>query len=476
DGSTGGLVGAMVDITERKKAEETINYLAHFDPATDLPNQTLFQRRLALELAESKQRQDTLAVLNLDIDQFKKLTSAFGQQTGDKLLRQVATRLSHNLRADDTIAKVGDDIFMVLLPRITEEEEAAQVATELLDNLRQAFMLEGQEIFITASIGIALFPLDGLEPQDLIKSSTSAMHRAKDVGRNGYQFHSPELTARTREEIDLEYQLYKALERDELLLYYQPIIEAQSNRIVAVEALLRWHHPKLGLLPPGRFIHLAEKTGLIVGIGEWVLRTACCQGRAWQDMGAAPLRIGVNLSPRQFQQPDLFQSISEILFETGLPPERLSIEITENILMNNVEKAVETLSSLKRLGVHLAIDDFGTGYSSLNYIKRFPFDMLKIDRSFVSEIPDHADDLAIISAVVAMAETLQLSVLAEGVENDQQRQILCEQGCQELQGYLFSFPLPADEIQRLLFAHSPPRQSFAAAVEYPPPYRWHLQQ
>ena len=462
DGSLGGLVGTMVDITERKKAEETVNYLAHFDPRTNLPNPDLFQRRLALELAECQHRQGKLAVLNLDLDQFKKLTSTFGQQTGNELLRQVADRLSQNLHANDTVAKVGDDIFMVLL-RIAEEDQAAEAAAELLASLRRPFILEGQETFITASIGIAFYPVDGADPESLIKSSTAALHRAKEAGRNGFRFHAPELTAHTREEIGLEYQLYKALDRGELLLYYQPVVQAQSNRIVGVEALLRWHHPDLGLLAPGRFIHLAEKTGLIVGIGDWVLRTACSQGRAWQDLGLPPLRMAVNLSPRQFQQPDLFRSVSQILLETGLKPNLLSIEITENILMQNVEKAVETLTSLKRLGVHLAIDDFGTGYSSLNYIKRFPFDMLKIDRSFVAEIPDHTDDLAIVSAVVAMARSLQLTVLAEGVENDRHLETLCAQGCHEFQGYLFSRPIPADKLQHLLFAQHHPLHSDVAA-------------
>ena len=450
DGSPGGMVGAMLDITELREAEKKIRYLAEFDPLTNLPNQVLFADRMNLAIAHSHRLGRKFAIFSLDLDHFKKINNTFGLPQGDELLRKVALRLKNRLHEDDTVSRMGGDSYLLLLPDIREEEDAAKIAAGTLEAFREPFDLNGQEVFITASIGIALFPMDGTRGETLLKNAGNALSRAKELGRNNYRFYAPAMNARSKERITLENALRRALKRQELVLHYQPQLETASGKVVGAEALLRWHHPELGWLAPNDFIPLAEETGLIVPIGEWVLRTACSQARAWQDKGLAALRMAVNLSPRQFKQPDLFRKIEGILKETGLAPDCLSLEITESVVMSDVDHTIETLSRLKKLGVHLSIDDFGTGYSSLSYLKRFPIDMLKIDRSFIMDIPTLADDMAIVTAVIAMAHSLNIQVLAEGVETEQQREFLIATRCDEQQGFYFSRPLPAVEFLRQL--------------------------
>jgi diguanylate cyclase (GGDEF)-like protein/PAS domain S-box-containing protein len=446
DGSPGGLVGTMLDITESKEAQEKARYLAHFDPLTELPNQVLFTDRLSLAIAHANRLDLRFAVFCLDLDHFKKINNAFGHPLGNKLLRRVGERLCACLREDDTVARMGGDSFNLLVPNIGSVEGATKVVQKVLDSLRTPFEVDDREIYLSASIGIALFPYDGDDAATLVKNADIALQRAKEKGRGGHQFFDAGMNMRAEEQMVMEGHLRRALERDEFVLYYQPQVDARTGRLIGFEALVRWRHPELGIIQPDRFIPLAEQTGLIGPIGEWVLREACRQSRDWRDNGFEPLRMAVNLSPRQFQHPDLFRKIDLILRESGLDPAGLSLEVTESTVMHNVDHAIETLVRLKNLGVHLAVDDFGTGYSSLSYLKRFPIDLLKIDRSFIMDLPAYEDDAAIVTAVIAMAHKLEIKVLAEGVQNEMQKTFLQAHHCDELQGYLFGPPLPPGEI------------------------------
>jgi diguanylate cyclase (GGDEF)-like protein/PAS domain S-box-containing protein len=445
DGRLGGLVGTMVDITERKDAEAKARYLAHFDPLTDLPNHVLFTDRINLAIAHAHRLDQRFTIFCLDLDHFKKINNAYGHPQGDKLLKKVGDRIFACLREDDTVARMGGDSFNLLLPQIGSEERAAKVAQKVLDSLKLPFDLDDRNIFVTASIGVALYPYDGQDASTLLKNADIALQRAKERGRNSHYFFDPAMNIRAEEQMALELQLRRAVEGNEFTLHFQPQVDTVSGRLIGAEALVRWCHPEMGLVMPDRFIPLAEQTGLIIQLGEWVLRSCCLQAREWQQAGQAPLRMAVNISPRQFQRPDLCREIDAILKETGLDPECLGIEVTESVIMQDVDHAIETLVRLKDLGVHLAIDDFGTGYSSLSYLKRFPIDLLKIDRSFIMDIPAIPDDIAIVSAVIAMAHQLNIKVLAEGVQSIEQRDFLLSHRCDELQGYLFARPLPADD-------------------------------
>ncbi len=445
DGSLGGLVGTMVDVTERKRAEETARYLRHFDPLTGLPNQILFVDRLNLELAHAHRLGQCFAVCCLDLDNFKKINAALGHSSGNELLQSVSSRLTACLREDDTVARMGGDSFNLLLPNIVSAETATGVVSKILENLRTPYEIAGREVFISASIGIALFPYDGQDGPSLLRHADTALQRAKEKGRDCHHFFDLEMNRRAEERMDLEVRLRRAVDEKQFVLHYQPQIDTVTGRPVGVEALIRWRQDDGSLLMPDRFIQLAEQTGLILPIGEWVLRTACLQARQWQVAGLEGVRMAVNISPRQFQHPNLFRIVEGVLAETGLSPHLLSLEVTESLVMQDVDRAIETLLLLKHLGVHLAIDDFGTGYSSLSYLRRFPIDLLKIDRSFIMEIPEIADDMAIVAAVIAMARNLSLKVLAEGVQTPAQQLFLQAQGCDELQGYLFSPPLDGQE-------------------------------
>jgi len=434
----------------RQQAEETINHLAYYDALTGLPNRALFNDRLAMALVQAQRHQRKLAVLFLDLDRFKTINDTLGHAMGDRLLQGVAQRLTSCVREGDTVARLGGDEFMLLLPGIEHVEDVAKIVQRVLEVLKPSFNFDGQEFHITSSIGIALYPNDSEDAEALLKNADTALHRAKEQGRNNYQFYIPSMNATSFERLILENNLRRALERKEFVLYYQPQVSLLTKRIVGMEALLRWQHPELGLVPPRKFIPLAEETGLIGSLGEWVLQTACAQNKAWQEVGFPPLRVAVNLSAHLFRQQGLVETVARVLKETRLNPHYLELEVTEGTLMENAEATVSTLRKLKEMGVHLSIDDFGTGYSSLSYLRRFPIDTLKIDQSFVWDISSDPDDATIARLIIAMAHSLKLKVVAEGVETEEQLSFLRFHQCDELQGYLFSKPVPAEAFTQLL--------------------------
>ena len=434
----------------RKQAEEALQFVAKHDALTALPNRLMFHDRLELAVAKAKRNRRRLAVMFIDMDRFKIINDTLGHEAGDTLLREVAKRLTGRLRTSDTVARLGGDEFVVLIEEISDPVYLGTIAQKLIDALAAGFVLSGQECHITASIGISTYPDDTDDLQTLLKNADIAMYRAKEQGRNAFQFYAAQMNVHSIERLTLESSLRRALERNELVLHYQPRIEIRGGRITGVEALVRWQHPEMGLVAPGRFIPLAEETGLIVPIGEWALGTACAQHRAWARDGLGHLRVAVNLSPRQFLQGDLPKSIAQILARTGCNAKDLELEITEGMVMRNAESAVTLLQKLKDMGIHISIDDFGTGYSSPAYLKRFPIDSLKIDRSFVTDVPKDAGDVAINVAIIAMAHSLGLKVVAEGVETQEQLDFLRKQGCDEMQGYYFSKPLPVEQVTALL--------------------------
>jgi len=445
---------------ERKRTEERIYHMAFYDSLTDLPNRVLFQDRLRLAIANAERHEYMSAVLFLDIDNFKRINDTFGHFMGDNLLKEVAFRLSSIMRKCDSVtrdvpdlfARLGGDEFTVLLNVINDTEDAARVARRIIETISAPFKVNGYEIFITSSIGIAIYPADGNEIDSLLKNADAAMYSAKENGKNNYQYYKQHMNATAFERLTLENDLHKALEREEFLLYYQPQINADSGAITGMEALIRWRHPNGRIIPPLDFIPLAEETGLILPISEWVLKTACEQSKAWQEEGYKAVPVSVNLSSQQFQQKDFIASLSAILDDTGISPENLILEITESTILQNTKTAFSSLHELTAMGLRLAIDDFGTGYSSLSYLKSFPIHAIKIDRSFVREISTDSDDAAIATAIISMAHSLRLKIIAEGVETEEQLEFLCKQRCDEIQGYLFSPPLPPGEISKLLKA------------------------
>lgn len=450
---------------KRQQAEATIRYQAFHDLLTGLPNRTLFNDRLPLALANAQRQTGLLAVMFLDLDRFKTINDTLGHAIGDLLLQAVAQRLSTCLREGDTIARWGGDEFTLLLPQIYSPEDAAKAAQRIIQALKPAFYLEGHELHISSSMGIAIYPQDGEDAQTLLKNADAALYRVKEQGRNGFQIYTPAINSKASELLALESSLYHALERQEFSLQFQPQLNTTTWQITRMEALVRWHHPSLGLISPRVFIPLAEENGLIVPIGEWVLRTACAQNKAWQDAGMPPLRIAVNLSARQFQEPGMVETISQILAETGLAPACLELEITETTAMQNVDFTSAVLQELHDMGVHISLDDFGTGYSSLGYLKKFPLDTIKIDQSFVRELPTDANDLAIVRAVIALGHGLDLSVVAEGVETREQMELLRSLHCEDMQGYLFSKPLPALSATQFLQTYSSQNCSLALGIQ-----------
>ncbi len=456
-----GAIGATLDITERKRAEEQIKSLAYHDSLTGLPNRRLFQDRLSLAVAQAHRNTQRLAVLFLDLDRFKSVNDSLGHAAGDRLIQDVAERLRTCLREGDTVARLGGDEFTLLLPGVAQVVDAARVAEKVLDALRVPFLIEDRELLATASIGISLYPEDGRDADRLVKSADAAMYRAKQQGRDNYQLCAPALNATALERLALEGSLRHAVGQDELVLHYQPVLDLASGRVRAMEALLRWRHPELGLIPPADFIPLAEMTGLVIAFSPWVLRTACAQAREWQDAGHPGLGVAVNLSARQFQHHDLVGQVRRALEETKLEARFLELEISETSAMQGPEANVPTLRALKALGVRIAIDDFGTGCSSLSYLRRFPIDALKIDRSFTAEITRDPDDAAVANVVIALAHTLKLRVVAEGVETDDQLAFLTARRCDQAQGYLFGAPRPAQACTELLDAPVPVRAARA---------------
>jgi diguanylate cyclase (GGDEF)-like protein len=443
------LVRAIRYAIERKKTEDRILRMSRYDSLTNVTNRSFFYDRVELAMARARRYKRVLAVLILDLDHFKAVNDTLGHTFGDRLLKRVAERLTGCLRASDTVARLGGDEFAVLLPEIEQIDDVTGVVDKIMATLREPVMLEEQEIFVSVSIGSSLYPNDGEDAETLLKNADSAVLRAKQVGRNNHQFYAPLMNAEASRRLQLGNALRRALERREFLLHYQPQVDTDRGELVGVEALVRWRHPGLGLVSPGEFIPLAEETGLILPIGDWVLREACRQARAWHDDGFPPVRMAVNLSNRQFSQEGLVESITAALEETKLEPHRLALELTESGFMHNEEGAIATLKTLKEMGIHVSIDDFGTGYSSLRYLKRFPIDELKIDRSFVRDVTTDHDDAAIVGAIIAMANSLRVSVIAEGVETAEQLSFLREQGCNVIQGFYLSRPLPTEEMTRV---------------------------
>jgi diguanylate cyclase (GGDEF)-like protein/PAS domain S-box-containing protein len=450
NGELTGVASITRDISDRRRAQELIVFQAFHDPLTGLPNRALLMERLNLCLAKARRSGKLLSLLFLDLDLFKAVNDGFGHHVGDSVFQEVARRLTLCIRDDDTVARVGGDEFIVLLPEIGRTEDAAAVARKLLDAIAQPFLAGGRRIDLTTSIGVSVFPNDGQDPETLLRSADNAMARAKEKGRNNYQLSIPELTEEAVKRLTLQAGLRQAIERDELILHYQPVLSLTTGRIVELEALVRWQHPDKGLIMPGAFIDVAEKAGMMVPLGEWVLTKAARQTKVWQTMGFPDLRVAINLSPSQFHERNLVTSIRRALTESALRPETLEIEITEGVAMEDAEVTVANLLALRSLNVGVSIDDFGTGYSSLSYLKRFPVTTLKIDRSFVSDVVTNSADAGIVRAVVAMAHGLKLNVIAEGVETKEQFAYLRENGCDALQGYWFSRPLPVDSVDTLL--------------------------
>ncbi|MEW5755564.1 MAG: EAL domain-containing protein [Pseudomonadota bacterium] len=449
-GQTVHYISIFSDITEKKLSEERIYHLAHYDALTELPNRTMFHSHFDQAVVRAKRTGKKLAVLFLDLDGFKLINDTLGHQVGDALITKVAKRLRNVVRLEDTVARLGGDEFTLLLEDMDNPQDAGKIAQKILDVITTPFLLESREIVVTTSIGISTYPEDGKDIQTLLKHADTAMYRAKELGRNNYQFFTAEMNARTLARLNMETHLRKALERGEFSLAYQPLVDAVSGGIIGGEALLRWHHPEQGMIAPDTFIPVAEESGLIIPIGAWVLREVGAQHMRWRTQGLRAPRIAVNLSARQFLREEPDKLIAQILEETGMPPESLELEITESMLMDRIDETIVTLKRLKAMGVYLAVDDFGTGYSSLAYLKRFPIHKLKIDRSFVCDITRDQDDAAIVKGTIALAHSLNLTVLAEGVETAAQREFLQRYGCDQMQGFYFSRPLAAEDFAQLL--------------------------
>jgi diguanylate cyclase (GGDEF)-like protein len=456
------LTGTIQDITDRKNAEEQIRLLAYYDALTGLPNRRFFMQQLEQAVVYANRNDRMLAVLFLDLDRFKLVNDTMGHGVGDRLLQDVADRLLRCVRKNDCLARadeegpqslvsrLGGDEFTIMLSDIDHFQDVAKVARRILDAVSLPYSLEGQEVFISTSIGISLYPFDACNAGELIRNADGAMYHAKEQGRNGYQIYDESMNAKALERIILESQLHKALKEQEFVIYYQPQVATRTGKVVGIEALVRWNSKELGVVEPGRFLPLAEEIGLVIQIDQWVMTQACRQLRRWLDAGLSPVTLAVNISGQHFMKNELLETVTAVLAETGIDPALLELELTEGVLMAHTERTVKTLKALKGMGVRLAIDDFGTGFSSLSYLKRFPLDVLKIDRTFINEITTDPDDAAITLATIEMAHTLKLQVIAEGVETPAQLEFLTRNGCDNYQGYLFSRPVPPEEIPRII--------------------------
>lgn len=445
-----GAVIALKDITEIKKKEEILYNMEYYDPLTGLPNRSLFTDRLNMALAQSKRNNEMCALIILDLDNFKAINDTLGHSVGDMLLKQVAEKIKGYLREVDTVARIGGDEFIIIQPQIKEISDATRAADRILKKFQKPWILEGKEYYITASMGIGIYPNDGEDQQTIFKNADTALYRAKELGRNNYQLYTESMNQKVLQRLDIENSLRRAIEREEFVLFYQPQIDIKTGKIVGFEALLRWYHPGYGLVPPMEFIPIAEDSGLIVAIGEWVLKTACRQNKKWIDSGLEPRLISVNLSARQFQRNDVVEVIDKIRSDSGLEPELLELEITESTAMQDLSFTIDVLNQLRKKGIRVSLDDFGTGYSSLNYLRQLPIDTLKIDKSFVRDITANSKEEAIAKTVISLAHKLDLTVVAEGVETKEQFLFLKKERCDKVQGYLFSKPLPAEEIEKML--------------------------
>ncbi|RCX33294.1 putative bifunctional diguanylate cyclase/phosphodiesterase [Thioalbus denitrificans] len=448
------FVAIFTDITDKKRSEDTIHYLAYYDGLTSLPNRPLFEEKLVQALRDGQRNGRWVAILYLDLDRFKDINDSLGHASGDRLLRSVATRLLETVRNNDVVARLGGDEFVILLSDLADGNAAgraaATVARKVIAALADPFNLEGHEVLVTASIGVALAPQDGEDAGELIKNADTAMYQVKSSGKGHYQFFSREMNLAIRRRLRLEHSLRKALEHDEFHLVFQPQVSVRQGTVIGMEALLRWRQPHGEIIPPGEFIQLAEETGLILPIDEWVLRRACAQARSWVDAGIRDFRLAVNLSGRQFHRRGLILLVGRILSEIGLEPRYLELEITEGSVMADIDRAVEVLRGLRQMGVRLAVDDFGTGYSSLSYLRRLPIHTLKVDRAFIREIATSTQDAAIVEAIIRLGHSLGLQLVAEGVEQPEQLSVLEDQGCDSVQGYLLSRPLRAADATSLL--------------------------
>ena len=445
-GHVNRMSGITMDIDDRKQAEERVQFLAYYDALTGLPNRTLLRDRLAKAFAGARRQKYKVALLFLDLDRFKDINDSLGHSVGDLLLQEVAGRLKAWGREQDTVARVGGDEFLIVLTGLKDVMDAAVAAERLMDAMTAEFVVQGRSLSIGCSVGISIFPEHGTPADDLIKNADAAMYSAKEAGRNNFRFYTENMNAQAVERLTLENSLRLALDKKELFLVYQPQMDMATGRITGLEALLRWRHPELGLVPPDKFIRIAENSGLIVRIGEWVLRTACSQSRRWQDEGLAKVSVAVNVSAVQFRQEGFCEVIRRVLDESGLAAQYLELELTESLLLSSADVTLSVLQKLKAMGLKLAIDDFGTGYSSFSYLRQFRVSKLKIDRSFVRDVAVNPDDAAITTAIISMAKSLNLKVIAEGVENEAQMTFLRAHHCDEIQGYYFSKPLTVDKV------------------------------
>src|SRR5271157_1901502 len=463
EGKVIGVIGTYEDITERKVAEDRVQFLAFYDALTELPNRALLHDRLSKALASARRQKDKVALLFLDLDGFKTINDSLGHSVGDLLLQEVAERLKRFAREQDTVARVGGDEFLIVLTAVKDAADAAVAAERFMDAMTAGFVIQGHSLSVRCSLGISIFPEHGADSEILIKNADAAMYCAKDGGRNNFQFFTADMNAQAVERLTLENSLRLALGREELFLVYQPQMDIATGRITGLEALLRWQHPELGLVPPDKFIRIAENNGLIMPIGEWVLRTACTQARKWQDDGLPAVPVAVNVSAIQFRQPGFCALIRRVLHDTRLDARFLELELTEGLLLTNADSMFLHIQELNAMGLTLAIDDFGTGYSNFGYLKRFRVSKLKIDRSFIRDLAVNPDDAAITTAIISMAKSLNLKVIAEGVENEAQMSFLRAHQCDEIQGYYFSKPLTADEGAAKLRAHDSAAQIRAQA-------------